>query len=154
LLLGSATPVSAASPTHEPQAAPVQEFAAGEVCDFAVRLEAVENSARITTFDRHDGAFRQNLNGRIVLSVTNVETGESVVRNSSGPGRISINDAGRVVIRFGGSSVLSFFEGDVTGRALLYLTGGGAEFEIGDDGFFYVRADFPAHVEDLCATLA
>ena len=32
--------------------------------------------------------------------------------------------------------------------------GGNAETEIGDDGFFFVRVDFPAHVEDLCATLS
>jgi excinuclease ABC subunit B len=28
------------------------------------------------------------------------------------------------------------------------------EFEIGDDGFFFVHVVFPAHVEDLCATLS
>lgn len=154
LVLATASPASAAPPSHEPSEPIVQEFAAGEVCDFPVRVESTEIKAKVTTFDRRDGAFVQNMTGTVVQKATNLESGAWVIRKSSGPGRLTINDAGHVVIRFGGSSLLTFFEGDVTGPALLYLTGGGAEFEIGDDGFFYVRVDLPAHVEDVCATLS
>jgi hypothetical protein len=77
-----------------------------------------------------------------------------VFRNSSGPGKISVNEAGHVVISFGGGSVLPFFDGDVTGRGLLFIKGGGAWGELDDDGVFFVRFLFPPHVEDLCATLA
>ena len=153
LVLAAAAPASAAPPAHDPFAPLNVDFAAGEVCDFNLRLESTELKAKAITFDRHDGAFRQNLTGMIVQRATNLDTGASVTRNSSGPGRVSINAAGHVVISFGGASLLTFFEGDVTGRGLLYIKGGGAEFEIGGDGFFYVRADMPAHVEDVCATL-
>ncbi len=152
LLAVLAAPVAAAPPTKEPSPIDPVEFLPGEVCDFAVRLENAGNPKAIT-FDRRDGQFKQNLSGRIVTTVINLDTGASVTRNSSGPGKISVNAAGHIVIRFGGASVLTFFDGDVTGRGLLYLKGGGAEFEIGDDGFFYIRAEFPKHVEDLCATL-
>ena len=152
LLAALAAPVAAAPPTKEPIPTDPLEFAAGEVCDFPVLLENAGNPKAIT-FDRRDGQFKQNLSGRIVATVTNLDTGASVTRNSSGPGKVSINAAGHVVLRFGGASVFALFEGDVTGRGLVWMKGGGAEFEIGDDGFFYVRADFPKHVEDLCATL-
>jgi hypothetical protein len=153
LVLVAVTPVNAAPPTFEPQEPLTADFAAGEVCDFNVRVETLAISSKSITFDRHDEAFRQILSGRIVLRIANAETGASVDRNSSGPGKVSINDAGHIVLRFGGSSVLPFFDGDVTGRGLFDVKGGGAEFEIGDDGFFFIRAVFPAHVEDLCATL-
>lgn len=154
LVLVLASPVSAAPPTKEPQQAFSVDFAPGEVCAFAVRQETTEISAKTITFDRHDGAFRQALSGRIVERITNLETGASVIRKSSGPAKVSINAAGHLEIKFGGSSVVPFFEGDVTGATLLYITGGGATAEVGDDGFFFIRVDLPAHVEDLCATLA
>ena len=154
LVLGIAAPVSAAPPTKEPQEPFSSDFLPGETCDFAVRIETTAISAKTTTFNRKDGQFRQNLTGKITERITNLETGASVDRNSSGPGKVSINAAGHIVLRFGGASVLTFFDGDVTGRGVLYVKGGGAEFEIGDDGFFFVRVQLPADVEDLCATLA
>ena len=78
--------------------------------------------------------FKVNLSGSLVEQLTNLDTGVSVVRQSSGPAKVSLNDAGHVVFRYGGASVLPFFDGDVTGRGLLYFKGGGAETEIGDDG--------------------
>ena len=152
LVVAAASPAMAKPPTKEPIPTDTQEFAAGEVCDFAVRLEN-EGKPKAITFDRKDGELKENLTGRIVATVTNIDTGASVTRNSSGPGKVSVNAAGHIVLRFGGASVFVLFEGDVTGRGLVWMKGGGAEFEIGDDGFFYVRADFPKHVEDLCATL-
>jgi hypothetical protein len=154
LVLALASPVSAAPPTKEPQEAFSTDFAAGEVCAFPVRQETTDIKAKTIIFNRHDGAFREITTGRIVERITNLDTGASVIRKSSGPGKLSINAAGHLEIKFGGSSVVAFFEGDVTGAGLLYMTGGGATFEIGDDGFFFVRVDLPAHVEDLCATLA
>ena len=101
LLLLAAAPASAAPPTREPFAPLVAEYPAGEVCDFDLLVESTELKAKAITFDRRDGAFRQNLTGRIVQRATNLETGASVTRNSSGPGKVSINDAGHVVIGFG-----------------------------------------------------
>ncbi|TMF35805.1 MAG: hypothetical protein E6I26_09565 [Chloroflexi bacterium] len=154
LVLATAAPASAAPPTREPFQPLFVEFAPFEVCDFAVRIETTELNAKSITFDRRDGQFRQNLNGRIVEMATNLETGASATFNSSGPGKVWLNEAGHVVARFGGSSLIFFFDGDVTGRGLLYMTGGGAELEIGDGGFFYSRVEFPAHVVDVCALLS
>ncbi len=154
LVLAAVSPVSAAPPTKVPDEPFSNDFLPGETCDFAVRIESTAINSKTTTFNRKDGRLKENLTGKIIQRVTNLETGASVVRNSSGPGKVTLNAAGHVVLRFGGASVLTFFDGDVIGRGVLYVKGGGAEFEIGDDGFFFVRVQLPAHVEDLCATLA
>ena len=119
LLLGLAVPVSAAPPQREPFEATNSEFGSEEVCDFPVRVETIVMDAKTITFDRRDGLFRQVVNGRIVTRVTNLETGASMTLNSSGPGVVTQNAAGHTVYAYGGSSVLTFFEGDVTGRGLL-----------------------------------
>jgi hypothetical protein len=154
LTLLMATPVSAAPPTKEPQGPAAADYAAGEVCDFNLRQETVATMAKTITFDRRDGAFRQNLSGMIIERVTNLDTGASLVLQSSGPAQVFVNDVGHIVLKFGGASVLPFFNGDVTGRGLLYFRGGGAETELDDNGFFFVRVVFPPHVEDLCAALS
>jgi hypothetical protein len=154
LVLLVAAPVSAATPTKEAQGPVLNEFAAGDVCDFAVRVESLETNAKAITFDRRDGALKVNLSGSLVEQMTNLDTGKSIVRQSSGPAKVFQNDAGHIVLKYGGASVLPFFDGDVIGRGLLYFKGGGGETEIGDDGFFFVRVDFPSHVEDLCAALS
>lgn len=154
LALLAAAPVSAAPPSKEPQGSDPVEFAPGEVCDFGLRQEIVATKAKTITFDRRDGAFEQNLSGLIVEKVTNLDTGASLVLQSSGPAKVFLNDVGHLVIRYGGASVLPFFDGDVTGRGLFSFVGGGAETELGDDFFFFIRVDFPPHVVDLCAALS
>lgn len=154
LLLAAVSPAAAAPPTREDQQPFSFDYAAGEVCDFDLRVETVVITSKTVTFSRHDGAFRQISTGHIVERVTNLDTAASLTLDSSGPAKVTINAAGHVVLSFGGASVLPFFDGDVTGRGLLLIKGGGAEFEIGDDGFFFVRADMPAHVVDLCAALS
>ncbi len=153
LIAAVAAPVSANPPTKEPTPNGASDFDAGVVCDFPVRLDYPVFKAKLITFDRKDGQFRQNLSGHAVATVTNLATGASATRNSSGPGKVAINAAGHAVISINGGSVLAFFDGDAIGRGLLYLKGGGGELEIGDDGFYFVRVDLPQHVEDLCATL-
>ena len=154
LVLATAAPANAAPPTREPFQPLFIEFAAGEVCDYPVRIESTELKAKSITFDRRDGVFGQNLTGRIVLTVTNLANGASASFNASGPGKASVNEAGHFVVRSGGSTLAWFFDGDVTGRGLLYFTGGGAEVEFDDAGTFFVRVDLPAHVVDVCAALA
>ena len=143
--------VSAAKPIKSPTPLEPAEFRAGVTCDFAVRLESVGKPKSIT-FVRRDDALKVNSSGRIVTTITNLDTGASVTRDSSGPSHVSRNAAGHVVLRYGGATVFPLFDGDVTGRGLI-LFKGGTEFELGDDDFTVIRADLPVNVEDLCATL-
>jgi hypothetical protein len=147
-----ASPVAARPPTKEQNDHPDQSFAAMEVCDFPVLLvyDAYDKSI---TFDRRDGRVRQNLSGRLLVTITNLSTGASTERKISGPGQVTITDAGHVVFSSGGSSLLWTFDGDVTGRGLSYVIGP-LEAETDENGFFLVRVDLPPHVEDLCQTLS
>jgi hypothetical protein len=154
LVLAATSPVSAAPPTRESLEPFIAEFETGEVCDFNLRVEVLTVTAKTITFDRRDGVFRQISTGRIIQQATNLDSGASETFRTSGPARFSINEAGHLVLRLGGSSLFIFFEGDVTGRGLLYMTGGGAELEVGDDGFFFSRMALPAHAQDVCALLS
>jgi len=152
LLAISAGPAAAGKPIKENLPQSPQVYEAGVACDFAVELDPIAANVKAITFDRPVGKAFQLLSGRLVYRITNLETGASVVRQSSGPGKVSINAAGHTVLSLGGSSVFAFFDGDVTGRGLLRMTGK-AKIEIGDDRFSFVRVDLPNKVEDLCQTL-
>jgi hypothetical protein len=74
---------SADKPVREPL--PAQEdatYPAGALCDFPVLAETLQNNETITTFS--DG--RQRVTGALKIRLTNVDTGESLVVNASGPG--------------------------------------------------------------------
>ena len=145
LLAVLAAPVAAAPPTKEPSPIDPVEFLQARSVTSPSGSRTPATRRRSRSPDGTASSSRTSAAGSSRPSPT--WTRASVTRNSSGPGKLSVNAAGHLVIRFGGASVLPFFDGDVTGRGLLYLKGGGAEFEIGDDGFFYIRAEFPKHVE-------
>ena len=147
-----ASPVAARPPTKEPLDLPAASFAAMEVCDFPVLLE-YDSKSKTITFDRRDGRFRQNISGRLRVTISNLSSGASTERKISGPGRVTITDAGHVVLSSGGSSLVWTFDADVTGRGLFYTTGP-LELETDENGFFLVRVDLPPHVEDVCQTLS
>ena len=148
-----APPVAAGPPTKEPNDHPDQSFAAMEVCDFPVLLEYHDAKDKSITFDRRDGRFQQNISGRLLVTITNLSTGASTERKISGPGHVTITDAGHVVFNGGGSSLVWTFDADVTGRGLWYVTGP-LEAETDENGLFLIRVDLPPHVEDLCQTLS
>ena len=108
LLLVLAVPVSAAKPDKQylPGGA---VFDAGVVCPFAISLENDRSKLKSIVFNRRDGRYRENQSGQLFIRVTNLETGQSVVRQSSGPAKFSVNDAGHLVITLGGSSLFPFY---------------------------------------------
>ena len=74
---------SAEKPLREPLPSPPDTtFPAGEICAFPVLAETLENNEIITTFS--DG--RQRVTGALKIRLTNVDTGQSLVVNASGPG--------------------------------------------------------------------
>jgi hypothetical protein len=77
---------SAAKPTREPFPFENLEFAAGEVCPFAIGMEVLVNREKLLTFS--DG--RQQVSGTLKVRLVNRETGDSIVVNASGPIMITI----------------------------------------------------------------
>jgi hypothetical protein len=121
-------------------------FAAGDACDFAVTLSEVENNEFARTFPNGNTL----ITGRLVVSVTNDATGESVVRDVSGPVLITTGPSGETVVVLSGSSLSPVFAGnDDTGTVGqgLFIFHGPTVFT--DSQLTRVSGT----VEDLCATL-
>ncbi len=118
---------------------------AGEVCTFQVTLEEVEADLVATTFP--NGTLL--VTGPLIVEVINDETGESVVRDISGPALITQDSDGTEVFRAFGNS-LSVVREDATGEV-------GSGLIIGQ-GLLVFRDDVLTRVvgptEDLCETLA
>jgi hypothetical protein len=139
------TPVLAAQniPVREP--APFPD-ATGQFCtDFQVLVHAVENRDVMTTFS--DG--RINIAGRLILEVTNLESGKSIVLNAFGPGMINPEDA---TISLEGPFLLF-------GEAGFFGPGSPAELSLNAGQAVVSLNDFSilsrvGHSEELCAVLA
>jgi hypothetical protein len=64
------------------------EFDAGTVCDFALRIDILVNKEYAVIFPADESGTQHDIvTGRLVVEVTNVDTGQSRVFNVSGPGK-------------------------------------------------------------------
>jgi hypothetical protein len=119
-LLGAGSPVMASQPVREYLPAPENiDFAAGELCDFAVRLHILVNQEYgITYFDADGNPTRTIVQGRLVVEVINVDSGASMILNASGPAVVTY--LGNIInVKFEGRSLI-FLPSD----QLLYLNTG------------------------------
>jgi hypothetical protein len=140
---------SADKPLREPLPAGDDEvFPAGTVCPFTLGTHVLTNREKALTFS--DGS--QLITGTFKLRLTNLDTGQSIDINASGPARLA-------------------FEGDIlrvtqTGLSILFATAA----EPGGPGALYIRGhvrydvdlttgeplflDVRGRVTDLCDVLA
>jgi hypothetical protein len=87
LLLLLAPAAIAAKPVKEPLPTPEPSvFAAGEICPFPLLEEIVANREKSITFS--DGS--QLITGTFKARLTNLDTGESILVNASGPARATV----------------------------------------------------------------
>ena len=116
---------SADKPVREPL--PTQQdvtFGAGEVCDFPVTLETLVNNQFVTTFS--DG--RQRVTGALKIRLTNVDTGQSLLVNASGPAWQTETET-VLEVSTQGRLVLFPFAGDEPGPGI-FLYRGNVHFEV------------------------
>jgi hypothetical protein len=120
VLIASAAPAAAARPTREFLPAPeFIEFAAGELCDFPVRIDVLVNKEFGTTFFDADGQPTRTLvSGRLILRLVNLDTSKSTVVNASGPGLV-VYEGDNIRVTLRGRSLI-FLPSD----HLLYLNTG------------------------------
>jgi hypothetical protein len=148
-------PASAASadePLREPL--PAEDFTIAGSCDFDVFLHVVENKEFITTYFDDDGSpTRQIITGQLVVELTNLETGESIVYNISGPVFVTFSEDGSFDVVLGGRSLLFFVPGDVEDLPLLFVNSGQVTLHIGSEGNT-LGVEQVGDVEDVCAALA
>ena len=122
-------------------------YTAGTACDFAVTLSEVVNNEFARTFPNGNVL----ITGQFVARVTNDETGQSVVRNISGPVLVTSGPNGEQVVVLSGAGLSPVFEGhDATGQVGtgLFIFHGPTIFTGGQ--LISVSGSF----ENLCDTLA
>lgn len=147
--VGATSALAQAGPEKEPLPFEPTEFAAGEVCPFAIRIESVANNATIKVF----ASGREIITGRLTLRLTNLEADRSIVVNASGPVTATPLEDGMVGVVARGRTLLWFFERDVGGARLILTTGRVVEvFDLETDTI--VSHQLRGRETDVCARLA
>jgi hypothetical protein len=113
------------------------------LCAFPVRLEITANKEYVKLFS--DG--RIFVNGKLFVRITNLDTGESLDVNVSGPAHITL-----VSERSAGRGIFLLFPQDVGGPGLI-LTTGRVDVVRGEDGFI-TNLTVKGTSVDVCAALA
>jgi hypothetical protein len=106
----SAAPAAADKPLREPNVIPPALFPAGIACaGFTVEIVADVNAQTVTTFfDSEGNPVRLLITGRLILTVTNTDTGEAVTIRLGDAIHITFNADGSVTL-VGTGNVLSIF---------------------------------------------
>jgi hypothetical protein len=131
----------AAQPIREPLVIEDEDF--NNLCPFPVRLEITANKEYVKFFS--DG--RILVNGKLFARITNLNTGESLDVNISGPAHITL-----VSERAAGRGIWLLFPEDVGGPGLI-LTTGRVDVVRGEDGFI-TNLTVRGTSVDVCAALA
>jgi hypothetical protein len=135
------TGASGGKPVREPLF--IEGFELPNICRFPVFIDVTANNEFVTFFD--DG--RVHVTGKLFVTVTNMDSGESLELNISGPAVIS-PDSERIL----GRALLFLFPEDVDGPGLI-LTTGRVDIIRGEDGFID-DLSVRGQTVDVCAELA
>ena len=153
LVVAPATAVQARQPVRQP--APDLELSvdAGDFCPFAVSIETLVNREKQLIFlDEADNPVRIIITGTLIVRITNDDSGESVVRNISGPVVLSFHDDGSLTVKLTGPTLLGLFPSDAGGPSLR-VTHGLVVLQVAPAGTV-THTSIRGHAEDLCQTLA
>jgi hypothetical protein len=131
----------AAQPIREPLVIEDEQF--NNLCPFPVFLEITANKEYVKVFS--DGRFF--VNGKLFVRITNLDTGESLDANISGPAHITLLSE-----RSAGRGLFLLFPEDSGGPGLI-LTTGRVDIVRGEDGFI-TGLGVKGTTFDVCAALA
>lgn len=106
-------------PVKEPLVSEPMEFPAGVVCTFPVLGESVSGNESITFF----ASGRFHITGEGSTRVTNLETQESIVLDTSGVVTFTPLEDGNLAITGSGRNLFFFLPQDVEGAGLFLITG-------------------------------
>jgi hypothetical protein len=152
LLLTIVTPVAATKPDRVPAGNQSFTVGAGELCPFAIQWVPVVDREKFMVFYDRDGNFvREWISGASFTKLTNLDSGKSVILNTSGPGPLTFND-GVLVIGGGGNGLVGLYPTDAGGPAL-WATRGPWQL-VFDANFHVTSASLPRNRTDMCAVLA
>ena len=157
LTIAAVGPAAAAKPFHE-NAGPLPplDLAAGDVCDFAVTLDAPVDISKTSVWEHEDGTIR--ILNRGFASGTATNTDDDITYTHSGGFRIEvvIHPDGSADVTVSGTVFAWYFPGDpIVGLSdgLFAINGHGSESYSADGSL--VGAQFQGgHAVDLCEELA
>ncbi len=140
---------------------PLKEFVPADpvtvegVCDFPLLLDPIINQEYIKSFFDEEGNLeRQIVTGRFVYEVTNLDSGDSMTVNISGPGFFTYTED-TLTVRVTGRGLVWFLPGDLTsGQTYVRVTNGLNIFEVNlATGAITPRRESRNFV-DMCEALA
>lgn len=138
----------------EPSTTPPFQLAAGESCDFALQADVVYNDEITRVQERYpDGSPRVvETQGSLGFLFTNLGTGASVQRNTSGTLRATIHEDGGIDFLFQGNGLAVIRSTNTIYPPGVYVVSGSADYVLhagGQREFTEVRGT----LEDVCQTL-
>ncbi|MGZ8630942.1 MAG: hypothetical protein ACXWZF_08255 [Actinomycetota bacterium] len=94
------------------------------MCDFDLRIKSLQNDIVDKTFyDANGDPKRIVSKGKLIVKVVNLETGDWLVRNASGPVFVWINSDGSAHVSAPRRQIVLLFGGNEGGSGLLYIRG-------------------------------
>lgn len=135
---------------------PVKEFLPFEgatlpgICPFTVEIDVLANKEFSKTFSNG----RMLITGKLKITLTNAETGNSIDANISGQGVFSFHEDGSATLHAHGRWLFFFFPGELgpgePGR--MFLNSGRVIVNLGPEGVDISRR--MGHMRNVCAALA
>jgi hypothetical protein len=128
-----------------------------DVCGFPVHIGIVEDREYIVSRTEHaDGSISTRVAGPLVNSLTNLDTGASIVYDNGGPGTITTYPDGHATLDFQGHSmawVRAPYQARLGAPALRLVAGGQVRGVMNSAGDI-VELSTIGHVLDGCALLS
>jgi hypothetical protein len=159
-LTAAAAPVPAATADPggnsgwEPSSTPPFHLAAGESCAFELQADVLYNSEMTRVVEQYpDGSPRVvDTQGSLGFRFTNLGTGGSIRRDTSGTLRATIHEDGSVDFHFQGNGLAVIRSTNTIYQPGVYVVSGNADYVRHADGQReFVEAD--GTLEDVCQTL-
>lgn len=145
----AASPALAAHPTREYLPLPDSiDLAAGDACDFPVRIDILVNREYGVTFaDDSGNVVRQLISGALIIGLTNTDNDRSITIDISGPAQFIVHADGSSTFILRGNS-LPIVPG------MLYRTTGTVVQEFDAGGNLLGTSPATGTETDLCPALA
>jgi hypothetical protein len=157
LTVASASAALAGKPEHSrPGVAPPVEFAAGDICDFAVTLTSTEDRGTASIWELDDGTVRILIRGYASGTAANTDDGLSITHAGGYRIEVVIHPDGSADVSGSGTLFAWYFPGDAIeglSTGVFAVRGHGTE-QYAADGSLVSAKFYGGHVVDLCDALA
>ena len=138
----------------EPGSTPPFHLAAGESCAFGLQADVLYNKEMTRVTEQYpDGSPRVvDTQGSLGFRFTNVATGESIRRDTSGTLRATIHEDGSIDFHFQGNGLAVIRSTNTIYQPGVYVVSGDADYARYADGQREFT-DVDGTLEDVCQTL-